>query len=191
MLLSYRQFSGQIRPVVFTGDSYARCINATIVKMAEWDFFAKCLLTMCCCLPIAVSFPNGAPPYETCYYMQPRHLHPHTHRRVHAQGDLAPFNITVDKTTFRPDRPLRGKRHEPFFFNYLSYIEHKIFLSTNMNISNFENRQKVIGVIITLADTYIFYVFKMFSQYFRCESQFLFPISHKQVYHNNLQCYSL
>lgn len=104
--MSYRQFSGQT-----DGGTNRRfpSLNIITVNMAEWDFFAKCLLTLCCCLPIVVSFPNGAPPYETCYYMQPRHLHPHTHRRVHAQGDVAPFNITVDKTTFRPDRPLRGK----------------------------------------------------------------------------------
>ncbi|KAL3861747.1 hypothetical protein ACJMK2_007770 [Sinanodonta woodiana] len=57
-------------------------------------------------LPCVYGRPNGAPE-DACFYMTPRHLHPHTSRKVFPQSGDGFYNITVSSNTFRPDRPIK------------------------------------------------------------------------------------
>ncbi|KAL3861738.1 hypothetical protein ACJMK2_007761 [Sinanodonta woodiana] len=59
-------------------------------------------------LPCVYGRPNGAPE-DACFYMTPRHLHPHTSRKVFPQSGDGFYNITVSSNTFRPDRPIKVK----------------------------------------------------------------------------------
>ena len=55
----------------------------------------------------SMSKPNGAPK-ESCFYMTPRHIHPHTYRIVFPTKPMGLYNITTSADIFRPDRPIRG-----------------------------------------------------------------------------------
>ncbi|KAK3583791.1 hypothetical protein CHS0354_022834 [Potamilus streckersoni] len=62
--------------------------------------------------------PNGAPE-DACFYMTPRHLHPHTSRKVFPQSGDGFYNITVSSNTFRPDRPIKVTLWGPPFKGFM------------------------------------------------------------------------
>ena len=61
--------------------------------------------------------PNGAP-NKSCFYMTPRHIHPHTMRKVFPTSANGLYNITTSSDIFRPDKPIRGMHSSfsPFLF---------------------------------------------------------------------------
>jgi hypothetical protein len=87
---------------------------------------------------VIYGYPDGAPE-RACFYMIPRHTHPHTGLPVLKQRAAAPYRITVDNTTFRSNSAIRGniffiflniilKRFEniyPVVTNYLRIVEFK------------------------------------------------------------------
>lgn len=62
--------------------------------------------------------PNGAPT-DSCFYMTPRHIHPHTFRRVFPTKAMGLYNITTSADVFRPDRPIRVTLWGPPFKGFL------------------------------------------------------------------------
>uniref|UniRef100_A0A100XKJ2 Ferric-chelate reductase 1 n=1 Tax=Gigantidas platifrons TaxID=2830794 RepID=A0A100XKJ2_9BIVA len=55
---------------------------------------------------VIYGYPDGAPE-RACFYMIPRHTHPHTGLPVLKQRAVAPYRITVDNTTFRSNSAIR------------------------------------------------------------------------------------
>lgn len=62
--------------------------------------------------------PNGAPP-DSCFYMTPRHIHPHTYRKVFPTRAMGLYNITTSADVFRPDRPIRVTLWGPPFKGFM------------------------------------------------------------------------
>ncbi|XP_052225138.1 uncharacterized PE-PGRS family protein PE_PGRS54-like [Dreissena polymorpha] len=71
-----------------------------------------------CACAVTQGRPNGAPK-EACFYMTPRHLHPHTSRRVFPTQALGLYNITTSADVFRPDRPIRVTLWGPPFKGFM------------------------------------------------------------------------
>lgn len=71
---------------------------------------------------VIYGYPDGAPE-RACFYMIPRHTHPHTGLPVLKQRAAAPYRITVDNTTFRSNSAIRGN----IFFSFLKIIILKRF----------------------------------------------------------------
>lgn len=71
--------------------------------MARIYYFFGILL----CAYYTISKPNGSPK-DSCFYMTPRHIHPHTYRKVFPTKPMGLYNITTSADVFRPDRPIRG-----------------------------------------------------------------------------------
>lgn len=82
--------------------------------------------------------PNGAP-QTSCFYMTPRHIHPHTMRRVFPTQANGLYNITTSSDVFRPDRPLRGT----------SFTSQPIIVWTNSLYSSvLQDTRKTVGKIL-------------------------------------------
>lgn len=64
------------------------------------------------------SKPNGAP-QDSCFYMTPRHIHPHTNRKVFPTRAMGLYNITTSADVFRPDRPIRVTLWGPPFKGFM------------------------------------------------------------------------
>lgn len=62
--------------------------------------------------------PNGAP-QDSCFYMTPRHIHPHTNRKVFPTRAMGLYNITTSADVFRPDRPIRVTLWGPPFKGFM------------------------------------------------------------------------
>jgi hypothetical protein len=70
---------------------------------------------------VIYGYPDGAPE-RACFYMIPRHTHPHTGLPVLKQRAAAPYRITVDNTTFRSNSAIRGN----IFFIFFKYYSETI-----------------------------------------------------------------
>lgn len=57
---------------------------------------------------VILGYPDGAPE-RACFYMTPRHTHPHTGQPCLKQMGPAPYRITVSNTTFTAGNPIHGK----------------------------------------------------------------------------------
>ncbi|WAR13910.1 FRRS1-like protein [Mya arenaria] len=64
------------------------------------------------------SRPNGSPK-NSCFYMTPRHIHPHTYRKVFPTKAMGLYNITTSADVFRPDRPIRVTLWGPPFKGFM------------------------------------------------------------------------
>ncbi|KAL4220782.1 DOMON domain-containing protein frrs1L [Mactra antiquata] len=71
-----------------------------------------------CFVSYSDSRPNGAP-QDSCFYMTPRHIHPHTFRRVFPTKAMGLYNITTSADVFRPDRPIRVTLWGPPFKGFM------------------------------------------------------------------------
>ncbi|XP_060567873.1 fibroin heavy chain-like isoform X2 [Ruditapes philippinarum] len=76
------------------------------------------LFGILCFIYYTYSKPNGAP-QDSCFYMTPRHIHPHTYRRVFPTKAMGLYNITTSADVFRPDRPIRVTLWGPPFKGFM------------------------------------------------------------------------
>lgn len=76
------------------------------------------LLGILCFVCYSDSKPNGSP-QDSCFYMTPRHIHPHTFRKVFPTKAMGLYNITTSADVFRPDRPIRVTLWGPPFKGFM------------------------------------------------------------------------
>ncbi|XP_053379010.1 uncharacterized transmembrane protein DDB_G0289901-like isoform X2 [Mercenaria mercenaria] len=76
------------------------------------------LFGILCFIYYTYSRPNGSPK-DSCFYMTPRHIHPHTYRRVFPTKAMGLYNITTSADVFRPDRPIRVTLWGPPFKGFM------------------------------------------------------------------------